>query len=151
MSSGVGNLGAIIGGMRRFNTPLWLGLLVSIAAFISYFTFFYRFPVTRDVPWASYILFAIGIVLLVIGWRRAPRKIVASIVAVLGIGIAVVFCGFVLIAAKLLPASHGAPALGQKAPDFTLVDSDHHPVTLSQVLAEPNTKGVLLVFYRGYW
>ena len=136
---------------RRFNPPLWLGFVLSIAAFISYFTFFYRFPVTRDVPWVSYILFALAIVLLVVGWRRPSRKIVASIVVVLGIGVAAFFCGFVLIAARSLPASHGAPALGQRAPDFTLIDSDHHPVALSQVLAEPNTKGVLLIFYRGYW
>lgn len=53
-----------------------------------------------------------------------------------------------------LPESPGAPKVGEKAPDFTLPDTDGKPVTLSEVL-KPRTPGekpwVLLVFYRGYW
>lgn len=53
-----------------------------------------------------------------------------------------------------LPASPEAPAVGAKAPDFTLPDVNANPVTLSKLLApRGSAKGpwVLLVFYRGYW
>ncbi len=53
-----------------------------------------------------------------------------------------------------LPASKGAPAVGTKAPDFTLPDANGSPVTLSHLYGPAGSaKGswVLLVFYRGYW
>ena len=56
--------------------------------------------------------------------------------------------------ARQLPASAGAPKVGEKAPDFTLPDSQGKPVRLSGLL---ETGGgapgswVLLIFYRGYW
>jgi cytochrome oxidase Cu insertion factor (SCO1/SenC/PrrC family) len=57
-----------------------------------------------------------------------------------------------------LPESKNAPAVGAKAPDFTLPDLTGQPVALSKLLASPvdaasGKKGawLLLVFYRGYW
>jgi hypothetical protein len=133
---------------RRFNWALWGGLLLAVIAFLSYFTFFVRYPVTRDVPWASFLLFLGAIALLVAGWRRAPRKIVASIVLVLGLAITAMFTHSVLVGSKV-PAAAGAPAVGEKAPEFTLRDSANRDVALSNLLAQSN--GVLLIFYRGYW
>ncbi|MEX1245023.1 MAG: hypothetical protein WEB59_06340 [Thermoanaerobaculia bacterium] len=59
------------------------------------------------------------------------------------------------VASIPLPVSGGAPAVGAKAPDFTLPDANGSPVTLSRLFA-PERAGnhgtwVLLVFYRGYW
>ena len=136
--------------MRQWNWPLWTGFVLSIIAFFSYFGFFYRFPITRDIPWVNLILFAIAIALLVMGVRRARRKVIAAIVAALGALVAVFFAAVILVLAKQIPASTGAPHVGQKAPDFTLLDSNRHPVTLSQVLST-TPRGVLLIFYRGYW
>ncbi len=137
---------------RRFNWPLWIGFALSVAAFLTYFTFFIRFPITRDVPWATLTLFAIAIVLLVIGLRRATgRRIVAWIVTVLGVFVGVFFCLAVFVGTKQLPASEGAPAVGAKVPDFVLLDTNRHPVSLAKLLAEPANKGVVLIFYRGYW
>jgi hypothetical protein len=137
---------------RRFNWQLWSGFALSVAAFISYFVFFARFPITRDVPWVNLILFAIALPLLVIGLRRATgRRIGAWIATVFGVLICVLFCFDIFIGAKWLPASSHAPAIGSKAPDFVLLDIHRKPVALSQLLAEPATKGVILIFYRGYW
>jgi len=132
------------------NWRLWAGFLLSIAAFISYFAFFARFPITRDVPWVNFILFVVATVLLIAGVRRSQRKIWSGIVAFLGIAVFAFFVFAVTVATRRLPPSHGAPRVGQKAPDFTLLDSNGKSVTLTGLLAS-SPRGVLLVFYRGYW
>ncbi len=134
---------------RRFNTPLWSGLILIFVAVFSYLLLFVRWPITRDVPWVTFLLFAVALVLLVIGFRRAQRKIAASIVLAIGVGLIGFFTVGTLVLTKNLPQSQHAPAIGQKAPDFTLPDSNHKSVALSQ-LAGANS-GVLLIFYRGYW
>jgi hypothetical protein len=150
--------------VRRFNWPLWLGFLLSIAAFMSYFAVFVWFPVTRDFPWANLLIFLIAAVFLFVGLRRAfaidrPRpklsKVVASLVTGLSALVFAVFVFVIFISARWLPASTGAPHVGQKAPDFTLTDSTGKSVSLAELLSTPVNgsapKGVLLVFYRGYW
>jgi AhpC/TSA family len=135
--------------MRRFNWPLWSGLLLAFAAFGSYFSFFARYPATRDVPWVNFLLFALAAVLLVTGWRRAPRKVLASIAAVLGMLLIGSFTYLVTAGTKDLPWSNRAPAVGQQAPAFALPDAQNRTVSLAGTLQGSN--GVLLVFYRGYW
>ena len=137
---------------QRWNWPLWSGFALSLVAFVTYFAFFLRFPVTRDFPLPSLILFAIAIVLLIVGLRRAQhRRPLAWIVTVFGIAVAVFFCAAVFIATRQLPESKNAPAVGAKAPDFVLLDISRKPVALAQMLAAPSNKGVILIFYRGYW
>jgi len=135
---------------RRFNAPLWGGLLVAFLGVFSYVVLFDRWPITRDVPWTAFLCFAIALWLLVIGFRRAERKLVPSIVMVIGIGFMAFFTIGTFVLTKL-PASHGAPAVGAKAPGFTLPDANHHDVALAQLLAAPASNGALLIFYRGYW
>jgi hypothetical protein len=148
--------------VRRFNWPIWAGFLLSLIAFVSYFFVFVWFPVTRDFPWANLLLFALAAALLVVGIRRAfapdrPRrsKIGGAILATLSVAIFGFFILATFIIARRLPASHSAPQLSQKAPDFTLSDTNGKPVSLSELLASPvngkSPKGVLLIFYRGYW
>ena len=57
-----------------------------------------------------------------------------------------------------LPESKNAPKAGLKAPEFTLPDADGKARKLSDLVAVAGSdtagkkpKGVLLVFYRGYW
>lgn len=150
--------------VRKINWPLWLGLLLTVFAFISYPVLFVWFPVTRDFPWANLLLFGIAVLLLVLGVRRAnaseaphPKRseIVSIVVVVLCFAMIGLFVYGTFILARQLPASKGAPQVGQKAPDFTLPDINNKPVSLSALLATPvngkPTRGVLLIFYRGYW
>lgn len=154
--------------VRRFNWPIWAAFVLSVFAFLSYPLVFVRWPITRDFPWASLLIFGGAAVLLVLGVRsafapershRTRSKIVGSILATLSVLILGFFVFAFLIAARWLPAAHGAPQVGQKAPDFSLVDTTGKTVSLSQLLSEPindkaasaSPKGVLLIFYRGYW
>jgi peroxiredoxin len=55
-----------------------------------------------------------------------------------------------------MPKSENAPKVGQKAPDFTLPDQHGAPVSLADLLkppsgANPQSGGLVLIFYRGYW
>src|SRR5688572_25780882 len=49
---------------RRRNFLPFAGFLVCGIAFMSYPTFFARFPATRDVPWVSWLLFVLGFALV---------------------------------------------------------------------------------------
>ena len=150
--------------LRKLNWPLWAGFLLSFIAFLTYPFVFVWFPLTRDFPWANLVLFAIAAVLVLIGLRRAfasdrshPKrsKIAGVVVTTLSVAILGFFIFVFIIMARWLPASTGAPQVGQKAPDFTLTDTNDKQVSLSALLASPINgkapKGVLLIFYRGYW
>jgi hypothetical protein len=151
---------------RSWNWPLWVGFVLSIAAFLSFFFIFVKFPVTRDFPWANLLLFALAAVLLIMGLRRAftqpslyRGKIFGPVLALLSVAVFGLFFHAVFIGARQLPSAKGSPQVGDKAPEFTLLDTSAKPVSLQELLSAPipgsaagqQPKGVLLVFYRGYW
>jgi MFS family permease len=149
---------------RSWNWLLWAGFLLCVVAPPSYFALFVRHPVTRDVPWVNYLLFTAGIGLLIVGLRRAyaqPQmfrgKIFGPILTLIGVVSLGLFCFVTVYTARQLPASHEAPRVGAKAPEFSLVDTENRSVTIASLLATPMPgtqmppKGLMLVFYRGYW
>jgi peroxiredoxin len=145
---------------RGVNWPLWSGLLLTPVAFLSYPLVFERWPATRDVPWVNLLLFGLAGLLLAIGLRRAfsPGRLrrlrIASglIAATLGAGMFANFALRVFVRARQLPASIHAPAIGERAFDFTLPDDNGAPVSLAALLSPPAhsgapaSKGVILVF-----
>lgn len=148
--------------MKKFNWQIWAGFFLTFLAFLSYPFLFIEWPITRDFPWASLLLFAVALLLLIIGLRRAfqpGRRLISKIVAPLLATVGVLLIGFfifiALIQSRWLPASQAAPSVGQKAPEFNLTDTNNQPVTLASLLTQPINnkppKGVLLIFYRGYW
>ena len=148
--------------MKRLNWPIWVGFLLSLIALLSYPFVFVNWPVTRDFPWANLLLFSIALVLLFVGMRRAfspdrkrISKIAASVLATFSVLVLALFVFSFFIASRWLPRSTGAPMTGQKAPDFTLADTNNKQVSLGSLLSEPingkAAKGVLMIFYRGYW
>jgi len=148
--------------MNRINWPIWTGFVLSLVALFSYPFVFVRWPITREFPWANLILFAIALVLLFVGLRRAfvpdrtiVSKVFSSLAAVFGVFLLAALLFLIYVMGSWLPKSAGAPQVGQLAPAFTLTDSNDKPVTLAQLLSEPvnnkPAKGVLLIFYRGYW
>ena len=149
---------------RRINWQIWVGFALCVFAFLSYPLIFVEWPLTRDFPWANILLFVIAAIFLFVGVRRAFgsergwfAKIGASILAGFS---ALVFAAFIMVtfvSSKWLPSAASAPRIGQKAPEFTLSDSTGKKVSLSELLTTPvkpgssAPKGVLLIFYRGYW
>lgn len=140
---------------KRWNWSVWLGFLFVLAGLLSY-PFFARFPITRDFPWASLLLFCFGGILLLAGLVRAfgrPQlyrgKIFASIFAVLSLCIFALFAYSVFYELRQVPASTGAPHIGQKAPEFILPDRNDKPMALADLVS--GAKTVVLIFYRGFW
>jgi len=140
---------------RSWNWPILVGFALAIAGGFSY-EFFARFPITRDFPWANFLLFGIGIALLIVGLFRAfgrPQvyrgKIFGSIFATVAVLLVAFFSYVIFFVLHQVPASAGAPRVGQKAPDFFLLDQNRKPVGLGDLLS--NSNGAVLIFYRGFW
>ena len=140
---------------RRWNIPIWAGFAIVVLSVISYIPVFALFPSTRDVPWVNYLLFLTGGVLLALGLKRAYRepdryrgKISGPILSVLSLLIAGFFVFGVLYLTKL-PVSSRAPQVGQPAPLFTLANAEGKQTALADLLK--GQRGVILIFYRGYW
>ena len=149
---------------RRRNWHIWVGFLFSILGVLSYFLVFARYPVTRDTPWANYLILAAGIGFMISGLRRAygqsqqyRGKIVGPILAVLSFTAVGFFCFLIFYATKQMPKAAGAPRVGRKAPEFVLTEANKKEVSLAGLMITPlpnsstPPKGVFLVFYRGYW
>ena len=143
---------------RKWNWPLWIGFIGAIGGLFSY-EFFARFPITRDFPWANFLLFGIGIALLIVGLFRAfgrPQvyrgKIFGSIFAAIALLLVAFFSYVIFYVLHQVPASAGAPRVGQRGPDFILLDQTGYPVGLGDLLrGQSGPKAVALIFYRGFW
>ena len=135
---------------------LWTGFAIVVLSVVSYVPVFALFPITRDVPWVNYLLFVTGGVLLAVGLKRAygepdryRGKISGPILSVLSLLIAGLFIFGVLFLTKQLPGSSEAPRVGQPAPVFALADANGKQTALADLLN--GRRGVVLIFYRGYW
>jgi hypothetical protein len=141
---------------RRWNISIWAGFAIVLVALGSYIPLFTLFPVTRDVPWANYLLFLLGGGVLAAGIRRAFRdpehyrgKISGSILGVLSVLLLGFFVVSILYFGKQIPSAQSALRAGQPAPPFTLMDTTGKQVASSDLLK--SSRAVVLVFYRGYW
>jgi hypothetical protein len=139
---------------RKWNWPLWIGFVVAVGGLFSY-EFFAAFPITRDFPWASLLLFGVGATLLLVGLFRAfgrPQvyrgKVFGSIFTVIAFLLFAFFGYEIFYVLRQVPISAQAPRVGQKAPEFTLPDQTGRSVALGDLLS-PN--GAVLIFYRGHW
>jgi peptidoglycan/LPS O-acetylase OafA/YrhL len=141
---------------RRRNILNWAGFAVVLVALVSYIPFFALFPATRDIPWANYLLFLIGGALIAVGVRRAFRdpehnagKISGSILAALSALLFAFFVVTVTYFSKQIPSAESALRVSRKAPPFVLVDTAGKQVSSADLLKDH--RGLVLVFYRGYW
>ena len=149
---------------KLWNWRLWAGFGLSVGALAGYV---YLVNETRAVFWPALLLFAVAAALLFSGWKRKSRepelyrgKIVGYVLTTLSVLILGLFGFAVHQVSKVFPDAKNAPQIGQRAPEFSLLDASGKNFTLAQLLSTPitnsdsatrATKGVLVVFYRGYW
>ena len=149
---------------KHWNWRLWAGFGLSIAALAGYIVWVNE---TRAVFWPALLVFVLAAVLLVSGLKRKSRepelyrgKIAGPVLTTLSV-LLFGFFGFVAYQVwRVFPAAKNSPQIGQRAPEFSLVDANGDNLTLAQLLSTPitnsdgaanSTKGVLVIFYRGYW
>jgi len=145
----------------RANSALWLGLFLFLLAVVAN-AFSFVHLTAAWFPWLSLVLPILALLVLLIGLVRAFRhpqlyrgKILGTSLTILAAMLAAGSVAF-FYGARHIPASAGAPQVGQRVPDFTLPDSSGQSVALAQLFAaapgaSQPPKAVLLVFYRGYW
>jgi len=150
---------------RKWNWRLWVGFLIALVA-LTIYIYVGLFLNAHSIVWVSGALFIVSMALTISGLRLAYSQrgsyrgqVAGPILALLGISILGLFGLFSYEITKHFAAATNAPAVGQPAPQFTLVDTAGKSVSLTNVLASPvgqsgvthAPKAVLLVFYRGYW
>ena len=133
-----------------------------LLAVLSNGLYFLGLPGQQVFPWASLVLSLIALILVLVGLKNVfgqPHiyrgKVFASILGIVSL-LLFAFGTIAFLGGRHIPAAADAPKVGDKAPEFNLSDSNGKPVSLSQLLSDPvaggaRPKGVLLVFYRGYW
>jgi hypothetical protein len=166
---------------RRRNWAPWIGLLLAVLAMLSNGVYFLGLPGQRALPILGVALVIAALVCAAAGVLRTFRqpqryggKVSSSILGVVSL-LLCVLAAFASMHSRDLPEATGAPQVGQKAPDFTLTDTNGNKVSLKQLLGKSDgsasasannatgqaspvgtstgtpPKAVLLVFYRGYW
>jgi len=146
------------------NSSLWLGLAIALAAALCNAVLLLNPPVQSLIPWLSLVLGIVALAFIALGVKnlfarsrtiagRVLGGFVALVALLLSAGSVLLF-----VHARAAPPSADAPQVGQKAPDFTLPDTDNQPVSLAQLFASASgdataaaPRAVLLIFYRGYW
>ena len=145
---------------KRTHWAIWVGLLLTVIGAVGNGLSLNRLS-TEASTWFFAALPVLGVMFLLLGvvpafrWPQMYRgKLWGSILSALSL----LLCAcaiLIFVFTRHLPRSAGVPQVGRRLPEFTLPDSTGQPVSLEQLLAgSPGAaapKGVLLVFYRGYW
>ena len=139
-------------GHSGVNHFLWLGPLIAVPGFLSYFAFFSRWPVFRDTAWLNFSILAAALVISAVGlgraWTRGGWRRLAGIGSTLvSGGFGAVLVAYVFFISYQLPTTEGVTAEGEPIPAVTLTSYDGKQINV----AEAGQDSAILVFYRGFW
>lgn len=133
---------------------LFIGLVLSLGGFLSYFLYFSRFPALRDFPWVNLPLIIVGLILSLSGTYKIFKgssgfflKSIGTGGLVLSIACLGLFSYYVFVMSGTMPTVGVIPAVGTVAPSIVLVDQGGKTITLESFKG----KQVVVAFYRGYW
>ncbi|MFP6663296.1 MAG: hypothetical protein VCC00_03730 [Deltaproteobacteria bacterium] len=135
----------------RLARGVWLGPLVAVIGLVTYFTIFYRWPLTRDLPWLNFLVIAAGIALAFSGMRASPGTGWRAGVARLAVGVsllpAALLAWYSFVFSAQMPATDLAAGPGTELPALILLDDKGDAFHLGMA----GEKRALIVFYRGFW
>lgn len=139
-------------GGAGINHFLWLGPLIAVPGFLSYFVFFSRWPVFRDTAWLNFLLLAAALAISTVGlgraWPRGGWRRLAGIGSTLVSGaFGALLVAYVFFVSDGLPTTEGVTAEGEPIPAVTLASYDGKLINV----AEAGQDSAILVFYRGFW
>ncbi len=123
-----------------------LSVVIAIGAVVAYA--FLLCAVVRNHPEGYVAAFVLATALAALAVARARRRRWPAWLA-LGFASLLLVAGvwFNFVAARV-PDTPTALRVGERAPDFTLLDAAGRPVSLADYR---DKKPVVLIFYRGYW
>ena len=124
---------------KLWNWRLWLGFSLSLLALLIYILLLQQ---TRSIFWGSLALFVVSALFIISGLTRAfgrPQayrgRLAGPVLALLSVMLLGAFGWGAYLASKLFARALHAPQVGQKAPDFTIVDGHGNSTTLAQLLS----------------
>jgi len=131
-------------------TSRWLAVLslvLAIGAPVGYMLAL-RVPLVRNHPEGYVVALVVATVLAALAVRRASRRRAVAW-AVLGLTTVLLIAGawFNFVGAHV-PTTATALHVGERPPDFTLIDASGRAVSLADYRGQ---KPVVVIFYRGYW
>ena len=120
---------------KLWNWRLWAGFGLSFGSLACYVFWVNE---TRAVFWPALLLFVVAAMLLVSGLKRRSRepelyrgKIAGPALTILSVLIFGLFGFAVYQVLRAFPDAKNAPQIGQRAPDFSLVDANGEVFTLA--------------------
>ena len=132
------------------NVAAWMGPLIAVPGFLSYWLFFVQWPLFRDFPWMNLLILSLAIGISLVGVRRARTRR-GRIGSVAGLTFSLLLTGllsyYCFVLSYQVPDAGRAVATGTPLPAVTLVSWDGKPIDLG----EAGRDELILVFYRGYW
>lgn len=124
-----------------------LSVVIAIGAVVAY-ALLLRVAVVRNHPEGYVAAFVLATALAALAVARARRRRWPAWLA-LGFASLLLVAGawFNFLAARV-PDTPTALRVGERPPDFTLLDAAGRPVSLADYRGK---KPIVLIFYRGYW
>ena len=133
--------------MRSSGRLAALSVAIAVGAVVAY-ALLLRVAVVRNHPEGYVAAFGLATALAALAVARGRRRRWPAWLA-LGFASLLLVAGawFNFVAARV-PDTPTALRVGERAPDFTLLDAAGRPVSLADYR---DKKPVVLIFYRGYW
>jgi len=134
------------------NHYVWLGPLIALPGFLSYFMLFSKWPAFRDTGWLNLLILAGALTISVIGLRRAwsggvGRRVAGVAGTVFTAFFAALLPFYIFSLSYSLPDASEGAGLGERIPAITLASYDGSSIDLGA----PSDDPLILVFYRGFW
>ena len=139
-------------GTHSRNHFLWLGPVIAVPGFLSYYGFFVQWAVFRDTAWLNIGILLGATAISLLGLLRAwPRGIGWRAAGVVSTGVSGFLTGLLIVycygLSYGLPSADLAALEGQRIPSVTLASYDGTEIDVGLATDQP----LILVFYRGFW